>query len=68
MQSPTKKGEPVPLSDVSRNEDTILTPKQTRLQDGSVLIYNNGQFIPNKIQILKEHEEYTVFKVFAVKL
>ena len=38
------------------------------LQDGSVLIYKNGQFIPNKIQILEEHEEYTVFKVFAVKL
>ena len=83
MQEPSEKGEPVPLLDASRNEDTIQEPsekgepvpllkvssnKQPRLQDGSVLIYNNGRFIPNKIQILEEHEEYTVFKVFAVKL
>ena len=58
-----KKAEPVPISD-----DTAPTPKQPRLHDGSILIYKNGQFIPNKIQILEEHEEYTVFKVFAVKL
>ena len=57
------KAEPVPISD-----DTAPTPKQPRLHDGSILIYKNGQFIPNKIQILEEHEEYTVFKVFAVKL
>ena len=50
------------------NEDMVSSPKQPRLQDGSVLIYKNGQFVPNKIHILEEHEEYTVFKVFAVKL
>ena len=85
MQEPSEKGEPVPISNASKNEDTMQEPseksesvsvfedtvyskKQPRLQDGSVLIYKNGQFIPNKIQILEEHEEYTVFKVFAVKL
>ena len=68
IHTPIEKAEPVTIIEGSKNEDTAPTPKQTRSQDGSVLIYKNGQFIPNKIQILEEHEEYTVFKVFAVKL
>ena len=68
LSSIITKAEPVPIFEGSKNEDTAPTPKQTRSQDGSVLIYKNGQFIPNKIQILEEHEEYTVFKVFAVNL
>ena len=82
MQSPVKKGKPVPMN-IDTNSKSIVDntdsktasddsksdmEKTKRSQDGSVLIYKNGQFIPNKIQILEEHEEYTVFKVFAVKL
>ena len=36
-------------------------------ENGSVLIFKDGMFIPNKIQVIEEHESYTVFKVFAVK-
>ena len=80
--SPTEKGKPVPIkydtnsksivdntdSKTASDDSKSDMEKTKRSQDGSVLIYKNGQFIPNKIQILEEHEEYTIFKVFAVKL
>ena len=53
-----EKAEPVPLSTISKSK---------RLQDDSVIFYKNDCYAPNKIQILEEHEQYTVFKVFAVK-
>ena len=81
-QSPSQKGKPVPTNNDTDsksnvdNTDSKTTSddlksdmeKTKRLHDGSILFYKNGQFIPNKIQIFEEHEEYTVFKVFAVKL
>ena len=53
-----EKSEPVPLSTISKSK---------RLQDDSVIFYKNDCYAPNKIQVLEEHEQYTVFKVFAVK-
>ena len=41
--------------------------KSKSKENGSVLIFKDGTFVPNKIQVLEEHESYTVFKVFAVK-
>ena len=79
--SPTEKGKPVPIkydtnsksivdntdSKTASDDSKSDMEKTKRLQDDSVLIYKNSHFIPNKIQILEEHEKYTVFKVFAVK-
>ena len=41
--------------------------KSKSKENGSVLIFKDGTFVPNKIQVLEEHESYTVFKVFAVR-
>ena len=41
--------------------------KSKSKENGSVLIFKDGTFVPNKIQVLEEHENYTVFKVFAVR-
>ena len=64
-----EKGEPVPLLEASKKEITEANriQKTNSRHNGSVLIFKDGVFIPNKAQILEEHESYTVFKVFAVK-
>ena len=41
--------------------------KSKSKENGSVLIFKDGMFIPNKIQVVEEHDSYTVFKVFAVR-
>ena len=56
--SKTEKVEPVPI---------VENKNAKGLQDGSMIFYKNGHYVPNKIQVMEEHEQYTVFKVFAVK-
>ena len=56
--SKTEKAEPVPI---------VENKNAKGLQDGSMIFYKNGHYVPNKIQVMEEHEQYTVFKVFAVK-
>ena len=60
----SEKGEPVPP-----NIDKMTSKNKLfkSLQDDSVIFYKNGHYVPNKIQVMEEHEQYTVFKVFAVK-
>ena len=53
-----EKAEPVPI---------VENKNAKGLQDGSMIFYKNGHYVPNKIQVMEEHEQYTVFKVFAVK-
>ena len=45
----------------------LPSTKSKSKENGSVLIFKDGTFVPNKIQVLEEHENYTVFKVFAVR-
>ena len=59
-----KKREPVPPNIDKTTSDNKLFKS---LQDDSVIFYKNGHYVPNKIQVMEEHEQYTVFKVFAVK-
>jgi len=51
----------------SETEAPPSVSKSKSQHDGSVLIFKDGMFIPNKIQVIEEHENYTVFKVFAVR-
>ena len=60
----SEKGEPVPPNIDKTTSDNKLFKS---LQDDSVIFYKNGHYVPNKIQVMEEHEQYTVFKVFAVK-
>ena len=62
----SKKDEPVHHFE-TRMQTQTSTAKPKSQQDGSVLIFKDGTFVPNKIQVLEEHESYTVFKVFAVR-
>ena len=62
----SKKNEPVHLFE-TRMQTQMSTAKPKSQQDGSILIFKDGTFVPNKIQVLEEHESYTVFKVFAVR-
>ena len=55
------QGDICPLDD----EKTVRQSKS--LQNDSMIFYKNGHYVPNKIQVMEEHEQYTVFKVFAVK-
>lgn len=58
------------LPDPSKSETEIknhVSAKQKSLHGDSVLLYKDKKYTPNKIQVLEEHDEYTVFKVFAVK-
>ena len=66
LLSLSEKDEPVHHFE-TRMQTQTSTAKPKSQQDGSVLIFKDGTFVPNKIQVLEEHESYTVFKVFAVK-
>ena len=54
------------LPDIQMQSRSPSTKSKSK-ENGSVLIFKDGMFIPNKIQVIEEHESYTVFKVFAVK-
>ena len=51
----SKKNEPVHLFE-TRMQTQMSTAKPKSQQDGSVLIFKDGTFVPNKIQVLEEHE------------
>ena len=73
----SEKDEPVHLFEADSNTSPEFPDIQMQArspsteskskENGSVLIFKDGMFIPNKIQVIEEHESYTVFKVFAVK-
>ena len=54
------------LPDIQMQTRSPSTKSKSK-ENGSVLIFKDGTFVPNKIQVLEEHESYTVFKVFAVR-
>lgn len=63
----SKKSNPVKKNQTAGNTSEKDDTSEQSLQADSVIFYNSERYVPNKIVISEEHDNYTVFKVFAVK-